>query len=741
MKENMFVLPRQDLPDTQAIQAAVNEAHAKDLRSVLIPKRETPWVLEQPVCLPDSVTVILQGAVIHAKGTAFQNENADTPFALATEQKEISILGTPGACIVSEEDCQIRFANVQKFRISGIRLEKGEGICLLHARKGRVSCLSFEDTLHAITLGEGCRENILRDITSQTLQEAMVIRGGDTTVWGRANDICQMNIVRLEATTQGAPILDLDQGYVPVSSLLFRDITDRTQAEGASLSLGRDTGAGIIDVSVENVATDRTPAKIGATCDSFWLPEGSAVHPQAKRISLQPGEKPEAPIPDGEMSGPWLSANDPTFYGQTDAETLQNAVNAAARQGMGLLIPRYNARCDSLLWDIHKAIELPSGSRIVLLDAHLRLTDGSFTNLFYTRNARNIQICGVGTACLDSGIPNGLKRKNAGKWGLGAIETNALVRLEGVQSFSIRDLHIHQSRFYGIFCNHCARGHIRDLDYYAPPIFPDLGGIWLEGDCHDYLLENLTGITGEDMVRLLGNARSMTIRDINANVSRCSMVAIADKAENIRIRGIVDSSIPEQKKQPRAMVYLEPDSESRSVTVRSVCGRAAATVELGGRAEHLLAENIHSFSNSVFGIRCTPTPEATEYVLVDMPDTLCAWHYAGRTHLENCRINGVFFHCQQASAYMRGTATSIITDKKKFVGTALELTALSTPDLLLENILVDRVGCGMRVAGKATVTVKNLEIADYGREEALCGENCHLTVNGNSVPVTKQIPL
>ena len=450
---------------------------------------------------------------------------------------------------------------------------------------------------------------------------------------------------------------------------------------------------------------------------------------------------PETPIPDEEISGPWLSANDPEFYGESDAETLQNAVNAAARQGLRLLIPRYNARCDSLRWDIHKAIELPSGSCILLLDAHLRLTDGSFTNLFYTRNARNIHIRGVGTASLDSGIPNGLKRKNAGKWGFGTIETNALVRLEGVEDFSVRDLHIHQSRFYGIFCDHCAQGHIRDLDYYAPPIFPDLGGIWLEGDCHEFLLENLTGITGEDMVRLAGHARAITARDLNANVSRCSMVAIAGKAENVRIQGIVDSSIPEQKKQPRAMVCLEPDSESRSVTVRSVCGRAAATVELGGRAGDLLAENIHSFSNSVFGLRCTPAAEATEYVLVDMPEQLCAWHYAGRTYLEKCRVNGVFFHCQQASAYMRGTATSIITDKKKFVGTALELTALSTPDLVLENILVDRVGCGMRVAGEADVTVRNLEIADYGREEALCGENCTLTVNANPVPVTKQIPL
>ena len=137
MKENMFIMPCRELADTQAIQAAVNEAHASDLRTVLIPKRDTPWMLEHPVKLPDYVTVILHGAVIHAKGTAFQNENAETPFALATEQKNITILGTPGACILSETGYQINFANVQKFRISGIRFENGQGISLLYARKGR----------------------------------------------------------------------------------------------------------------------------------------------------------------------------------------------------------------------------------------------------------------------------------------------------------------------------------------------------------------------------------------------------------------------------------------------------------------------------------------------------------------------------------------------------------------------------------------------------------------------------
>ena len=736
MKENMFIMPCRELADTQAIQAAVNEAHASNLRTVLIPKRDTPWMLEHPVKLPDSVTIILHGAVIHAKGTAFQNENAETPFALATEQKNITILGTPGACILSETGYQIHFANVQKFRISGIRFEKGQGISLLHARKGRVSCLSFQDTLHAITLGEGCRENLIRDMTAQTLQEAVMICGGDTTVWGRANDICQMNISRLTVTTHGAPALTLRQGNVSVSSLLFRDITDLTSAPGISLDFGDDAGAGIIDVSADNVLTHRIPARAGATCDSLWLPEGSVVHPQAKRIALHVGTAPEAPVFDEEVSGPWLSANDPGFYGESDAETLQNAVNAAACRGMGLLIPRYNARCASLRWDIHKAIEVPSNSRIFLADAHLRLTDGSFTNLFYTKNSHNIHIRGIGTASLDSGIPNGLKRKNAGKWGFGAIESNALVYMEGVESFTIRDLHIHQSRFYGIFCDCCAQGHIADLDYYAPPIFPDLGGIWLEGDCREFLLENLTGITGEDMVRLAGHARDIIARDLNANVSRCSMVAIAAKAEKICIQGIVDSSIPEQKKQPRAMVCTEADSESCGMVVRSVCGRAAATIELGGRVGDLLIENIHSFSNSGFGVRCAPAAEATEYVLVDIPEQLCAWHYTGRTYLENASIRGVFFHCQQASAYMRGTATSIITDKKKFVGTALELTALSTSGLVLENILVDRVGCGMRVTGEATVTVRNLEIADFGRAEALCGSGCSLTLDGTVVPET-----
>ena len=104
----------------EAICTAIAQAVQTDVRTVVIPRGQ--WYLGKPVALPDCITVILLGAEIHAEGRAFTNSNVDLPAALATEQKEIHLLGLDGARIESEADAQIAFYNIQNFSISGIKI-------------------------------------------------------------------------------------------------------------------------------------------------------------------------------------------------------------------------------------------------------------------------------------------------------------------------------------------------------------------------------------------------------------------------------------------------------------------------------------------------------------------------------------------------------------------------------------------------------------------------------------------
>ena len=93
-QERLYVSPLAfPLEDTLAVQAAVDAAEKTDIRVVAIPPKPdgTAWRLRAPVLLPSYITVILDGAVVEAEGTAFMNANATDPAlqGLGGEQHKI----------------------------------------------------------------------------------------------------------------------------------------------------------------------------------------------------------------------------------------------------------------------------------------------------------------------------------------------------------------------------------------------------------------------------------------------------------------------------------------------------------------------------------------------------------------------------------------------------------------------------------------------------------------------------
>lgn len=759
-----------ELSDTAAIQRAVDMAAKTDIRTVVIPARETPWELEESVYLPDFVTVILLGCKIYTKGIAFLNASAEDESTknLGGEQQGISLLGYGNAKIVGSEKPQIYFSNVQNYRIFGITCEGGAGIRLFHVREGKVQQLRFLGSRYGLFFGECSNNNLIEDILAETKEEAVIWSGGDSAIWGRRADIYDSSLCRLEARTGGAPAVTVSANAVGVNNLFLRDITDRTEADGVSIWLGEAGGQELLDISVRGVASRRKAVFVGGSCDGIYLGnlQGNTaeVSSEATRI-LQEDAAEEITIPQfAEIRDrQYIFANDPSYFGESDAQTIQNAVNAAAASEAALIIPRYNARTDTLRWDIDKTVELPSDCTVILLDAHLRQTDFTYCNLFANAQvtAQNIRVAGVGSAVLDSGIPNGLKVKNAGKLGFGSIGDNATIRFSGVDGLQIENLHIDQSRWYSIYCTDCSNGHIANIDLYAPPVFPDLGGVLLGGGCKDFLIENMTGLSGEDMVALqtaglvgLSDGQRMDadicnvhIRTIKANPSRCFLVSLSSrkgyKLHDIQIENLLDCSVPEQKKQPRASVRIGQieDEGIYDITIRDVNGRGAATIELGGSSDHVSISNIHSYGGSEYTIRTATNGECYDYYLMGMSYELSKQPEFVSAKLEDYCIKGLFFRCQQASRYMRGTATSIITDKKKYIGTVLDLEGVWSKKLILADILTDRIGRGVYLTGKANAEVRNFQAAEVGRETAICGSHCSLIVNGQKMPVTESISL
>lgn len=759
-----------ELSDTAAIQRAVDMAAQTDIRTIVIPAREMPWELEESVYLPDFVTVILLGCQIHTKKIAFLNTSAEAESTknLGGEQQGISLLGYGNAKIVGSEKPQIYFSNVQNYRIFGITCEGGAGIRLFHVREGKLQQLRFLGSRYGLFFGECSNNNLIEDIVAETQQEAVIWSGGDSAIWGRRTEIYDTSLCRLEAKTEGAPAVAVCADAVGINNLFLRDITDHTEADGVSVLLDGNGQQELLDISVRGVASKRKTVFVGGNCDGIYLGnlqgKTAEISSEATRV-LQDDVTDEIAAPQfTEMEQKqYVFAADPAYFGDSDAQTIQNAVNAAAASGAALIIPRYNARTDTLRWDIDRTIELPSDCSVILLDVHLRQTDFSYCSLFANaqKPAGNIRIAGIGSAVLDTGIPNGLKVKNAGKTGFGSIGDNATIRFSGVDGLQVENLHIDQSRWYSIYCTDCSNGHIANIDLYAPPLFPDLGGVLLGGGCREFLIENMTGLSGEDMVALqtaglvgLKNAQRMDadicnvhIRTIKANPSRCFIVSLSAgsgyQLHDIRVENLLDCSVPEQKKQPRASVRIGKtgDEGIYNISVRDVNGRGAATIELGGSSHHVSISNIHSYGGSEYTIRTATNEECYDYYLSGISYELSKQPEFVSAKLEDYYIKGLFFRCQQASRYMRGTATSIITDKKKYIGTVLDLEEVRSKKLIFTDILTDRIGRGVYLTGNANVEVQNFQAAEVGRGTAICSSRCTLTVNGQKMPVTESISL
>lgn len=164
-------------------------------------------------------------------------------------------------------------------------------------------------------------------------------------------------------------------------------------------------------------------------------------------------------------------ANAVEFFGRTDAETIQNAVNkAAAEAEKTVVIPRYNARTKSNLWNIEKAISIPSGVTVILDNCKLVQGLGCYDNMFTAeKGTEDIAIIGEGNTCLSGGEPNRLQPSTQGKFGLPTIDRNAMLYFNGVKGLTIRNLHIEEQRWAAINLIHSENVEISHIDYFNIP--------------------------------------------------------------------------------------------------------------------------------------------------------------------------------------------------------------------------------------------------------------------------------
>ena len=254
----------------------------------------------------------------------------------------------------------------------------------------------------------------------------------------------------------------------------------------------------------------------------------------------------------------FLTPND--FVG-SDVERINQALEAAAGTGRRVVIPRRNRAADGErdLWLLDSAILVPGDTTLELDNCHLKLSDRCRDNMIRSANCglgitdiqplRGIHIYGVGNVLLegaDHPRATGDGGKTLGQHTFGtdagvAGESqigdwrNIGILLAFVEEFSIRNLAMKDSHCWAISLERCAHGTVRDLDFASSGTKTIDGveqtvlnqdGLDLRMGCHDILIDNISGYTGDDLIALTaiptpdGTAGSMNTTMVSATRDR-----------------------------------------------------------------------------------------------------------------------------------------------------------------------------------------------------------------------------
>ena len=227
----------------------------------------------------------------------------------------------------------------------------------------------------------------------------------------------------------------------------------------------------------------------------------------------------------------------PNEFEGTDVERINLAIAAAAEAGCRVVIPRDNLRGQQRrdVWLIDSAILLRSHTTLELDNCRIKLSDRCRDNFLRSANCglgvtdiqplEDIHIRGIGRAVLegadrpratgDSGKTIGVRSYGTDAGVAGESQTgdwrNIGILMALVEGFSIENIAILDSHCWAISLERCAHGTLRDLDFASSGFkmidgtrqtILNQDGIDLRLGCHDILIENITGYTGDDLVAL-----------------------------------------------------------------------------------------------------------------------------------------------------------------------------------------------------------------------------------------------
>lgn len=436
----------------------------------------------------------------------------------------------------------------------------------------------------------------------------------------------------------------------------------------------------------------------------------------------------------------FVSPND--TIGKTDSQSIQNAVNLAHESGLNrVIIPRKNARTNGLFWEISETILLPSNMTVILEDARLVMADDVMCNFFRNENAytqealkqpgrqHNITICGVGSSVLDGGKTNGLDETTSLKNGYPHVSMNTPIFFLNVTQFAVENISIVNHRYWGMRFEFCSKGKINNIYFDCVCDRRNQDGINLRNGCHDIVIENIHGQTGDDMIALSAidtprfgeneatkmynfivqglpwDIHDVVIRSVSGSAIHHPLVALRNsngaKMYNITIEDITDTAQTRLARVDHldryALIRIGNNSyhairpskmgETYGITVRNVHANFSSRVlAVQATIKNCHFSNIHASATCNSIVACTP-----------------AW--AGGepgVKMENVVIDGVFFKPDDTAVEQPGQWTY---PEELVASKVLDFSCMREDDyvknLLVQNVFLENVDAFAEVDERA----------------------------------------
>ena len=190
-----------------------------------------------------------------------------------------------------------------------------------------------------------------------------------------------------------------------------------------------------------------------------------------------------------------------------DSDAIDRRIAAACADGSRAVTLAKNAASADGAWHLTRAIRVPDDFTLVFDGCRVELVDGAQDNLVRNAGAaegasrpnKGLRILGRNGAVLSGGRRNHyLPRRSGDPNGWRSVG----ILLCDVSDYEVGGFAMEETQCWAISQERCCRGRVHDIAFGSTDVMFNQDGVDLRKGCHDIVVENITGSTGDDAVAL-----------------------------------------------------------------------------------------------------------------------------------------------------------------------------------------------------------------------------------------------